>query len=453
MTDLFLVLSFVAFIAIGVLSPFVLSLGYVWVDVFLPQRISDALLTNVPVALIMGGAAIGSYLLIDRKSPPRPSVLLFLYVLLAIWITLTTTWAVAPGPAWYKWDPSFKTLLFAAFLPFVFRTRVQIESFILIVIFAASAHILPWGLKTVIAGGGYGRSLGQLGSNQSFLSESSAIAAICFAFIPFLLLFARQSVLLPKYRIVAWGLYAMVGVYALGAVGTFARVALVGLAILFVGLWVQAKRRFWYTVIATASLVGLSAFTSSQWTDRIATTADYATESSSATRIAVWRWTLNFVQDNPFGGGFNAFVINRIEMPSGDPMNPQVQFGRAFHNIYFASLGEHGYPGLVLYCSILALTLYSLGRTRKLLKGHPEHGWASDMASATRLSLLVILGCAFFIDISYNPILWDLLGLGLCLQEYARRALYAPPVRAGQQPQAEYPDRRPLSGTVTARLT
>ena len=134
-------------------------------------------------------------------------------------------------------------------------------------------------------------------------------------------------------------------------------------------------------------------------------------------------------------------------------MNPQVQFGRAFHNIYFASLGEHGYPGLVLYCSILALTVYSLGRTRKLLKGHPEHGWASDMASATRLSLLVMLGCAFFIDISYNPVLWDLMGLGLCLQEYKRRALYAPPVRAGQPPQAEYPDRRPLSGTVTARLT
>jgi len=450
MTDLLLVLSFVAFLAIGALSPFVLSLGYVWIDMFMPHRISDALLQDVPVAMIMAVAAIGSYLIMDRKDPPRVSLLLVLYLVLAAWITLTCTWAVAPGPAWFKWDPSFKTILFAAFLPFIFRTRVQIEAFVLVMLFASSAHILPWGVKVIVSGGGYGRSLGQLGSNQSFLSESSAISAICFTFIPLLLLFARQNILLPARRFAAWGLYAMVGLYALGAIGTFARVALVGITVLYAGLWLQARRRVWFTVVAALGIVALGAFTSAQWAQRIETTQDYATENSAATRLAVWRWTWDFAQDNPLGGGFNAFVVNRIEVPTGDPMNPDVQFARAFHNIYFAALGEQGYPGLLIYGSILALTLHSFGRTRKALKGHPEHGWASDLAAAARLSLLIFMACANFIDVSYNPVLWNLLGLALCLKEYARRAAPAPVYRVNQT-EAEFTRRMPEA--VTARMT
>ena len=53
MTDLLLTLSFVAFLALGTLAPFVFALGYVWVDIFAPHRISDAILTTVPVALII----------------------------------------------------------------------------------------------------------------------------------------------------------------------------------------------------------------------------------------------------------------------------------------------------------------------------------------------------------------------------------------------------------------
>ncbi len=451
MTDLLLVLSVVAFLAIGTLAPFVLSLGYVWVDMFMPHRISDALLRDIPVAFIMACAAIASYLVLDRRSPPRASFLLLLYFILAIWITLTTTWAVSPVQSWLKWDPSFKALLFAAFLPFVFRTRVHIEAFCLTMLFASSAHILPWGLKVIVSGGGYGLSLGQLSSNQSFLSESSAIAAICFTFIPFLLLFARENTLLPKSRLVSLGLYAMVGIYALGAIGTFARIALVGAGALFAGLWLQAKRRIWFTVIASLSIAAvLSLSVNSQWEDRISTTQDFATENSAATRIAVWRWTWNFAQENPFGGGFNSFFVNRIEVPSGDPLNPQIQFARAFHNIYFAVLGEHGYPGILIYGSILALSLHSLGRTRKLLKDDPEHGWASNMAAAARLSLIVFLACANFIDVSFNPVLWNLLGLALCLQEYRRRALAAQPVRV-RQPEVEQLRRRPVP--VAARVS
>lgn len=418
-----MVLSFVGFLALGTLSPFVMSLGYVWVDTFYPHLLSYGLLSTVPVAFIMGAAAFGTYIAFDRRNPPRFSVLLVLYFVLAFWITLTTSWALVPSTAWAKYDVSIKTLLFSAFIPFVFRSRVQIEAYIQVIMFSAAAHILPWGVKTAISGGGYEQSLGQLSSNASSLSESSVISAVCFAFIPILLVLAQHNKILPPSRITRLGFYGMVFTYAVGSIGTFARTGLVGLVVMGTGLWWQAKRKIGFAIVAALGLATMFAFTSDRWTARISTVAEYNTESSALVRILVWKWTWSFVQENPFGGGFNAYVVNRITIPSPDPMGePIIQTGRAFHNIYFAVLGEHGFPGLALYLTIVALSFLALQKTRRLTRDDPEHAWCNQMAGALQISLATLLACANFVDISFSPLMWDLLALALCLREYARRA-------------------------------
>ena len=71
MQDLFLLLATVGFLAVGFLVPFVLSLGYVWVDIFSPHQISASLLSGQPISLIMGASAVATYLLLDRRSPPK----------------------------------------------------------------------------------------------------------------------------------------------------------------------------------------------------------------------------------------------------------------------------------------------------------------------------------------------------------------------------------------------
>ena len=68
--SLFLTLVYLSFICLGVAAPFVLTLGYVWVDTFQPQAVAYIILNQIPVALIMGVAALASYFLMDRRSPP-----------------------------------------------------------------------------------------------------------------------------------------------------------------------------------------------------------------------------------------------------------------------------------------------------------------------------------------------------------------------------------------------
>lgn len=426
MTDLLLVLAFISFFALGTLAPFVFSLGYVWVDIFSPHLLSYGLLKSVPVSFLIGAAAFLSYLLFDRRTPPRPTLLISLYFMLAIWISLTTSWAVVPVDAFVKYDVSIKTLLFAAFMPFVFRTRGQIESFLMVMLFASTAHIMPWGLKTAISGGGYERSLGLLSSNSFWLSESSVISAVCFTFIPLMLVLARHNVLIPPNRYTRIMFYGLSALFAIGAIGTFARTALVAIAVMGSGMWWRAKRKIWFAIGGMVALLFLLLFISDSWTARVSTVADYQNEGSASTRILVWRWTWNFALQNPLGGGFNSFMINRIETANIDPTQPPVvQFGRAFHNIYFAVLGEHGFPGLALYASIQLLTFLALHATRKRLRGYPEHAWCYDLAGALQISLATLLACSNFVDVSFNPIVWNMLALGMCLNYYSLRAVPA----------------------------
>lgn len=433
MMDLSLLLVWMAFMAFGLVAPFAWGLGYVWVDVLTPHRISWSLLSSVPIALIMAVGSLLAYLLMDRKAPPRVTLAHALIGVLAVWITLTETWAVFPESAWAKWDPSVKVLLFTFFMPFLFRSRVQIEAYILVFLLAAAGHLLPWGIKTLLTGGGYNQSLGLLGVNASVLAESSTVAAVAIMLVPLVVWARTHSLIVPWPRARTLGAAGLVVLFLVGSVGTFARTGLVGLALLGGVLLMRSRRKVLFIVLA--AIVGgiLLSVTSDQWVARMDTVQNIEGEGSAYTRILVWQWTLGFVADHPLGGGFNAFLGNTIVMPPGPDGTSAIQHGRAFHNIYFAVLGEHGYPGLALYATILALTLLTMQRLARRLRTIPELSWAYDLARAAQLSLLIIMACGNFVDISFIFVIWDVVALSLCLNNHVTQVLKQTAVRASAQ--------------------
>jgi putative inorganic carbon (HCO3(-)) transporter len=421
-TDALLLLMFLVFVSLGVLSPFVWSLGYVWVDTFLPHRLSYSVMSSMPVAFIMGAGAVVSYLLVDRRAPPRITAIQVMCGLMAIWITLTSTWAVAPAAAWLKWDTSFKTVIFVCFMPFVFRTRVQIEAFVLVMLFAAAGHLLPWGVKTLLTGGGYKQSLGLLGSNTTMLAESSSVAAIAVMFVPLLVWMRTHSILIPWPRARAALSYAMIVLYMVANIGTFARTGLVAIGVLGSVMLVRSKRKIVFLTIAAMLGGVMVTVMSNRWEARVSTITNYEQDGSAATRILVWKWTLGFAVDHPLGGGFESFTVNVIPNPDTGGL----QYGRAFHNIFFAALGEHGYPGLALYLAILTLSLVSMQRVAKRCRDHPDLAWAGDLARATQVCLLILMACGNFVDISFSFIIWDMVAVMMCLRNHVEQVLRQP---------------------------
>ena len=423
MSDYLIALVYAALALGGLAAPFVPSLGYVWVDSFYPQYVGRFVLGGFPVAQVMGVSALLCYVLLDRRAPPRIGMMLLLTGAMVVWMTASLSWAVAPNSAWLKWDWAYKTVLFAGFMPFVFRSRVQIEALLQVHILGSSMHLLAVGIKSFLSGGGYKLNLTLLPTDLG-LSESSGMATVSLMFIPLLLFLRRHSLLVPWpwMRNTFYVSFAAFCVPA--AIGTGARTGIVCMVVLGGLYWLQSRKKllsgFAIAILGVLVLI----FSPERWKDRMATIDDFAQESSALTRIKVWQWALDFVRDNPMGGGFRAYEINVIRMPP-DAFNPDgwVQRARAPHSAWFEVLSELGWPGMLLFLALIAVTFISLYRIMKRTRQIEEMRWCNDLARALGMTLLVLMAGATFIGIAFQPWFWLQFATSFCLSEYVRRAL------------------------------
>ncbi len=453
--SLWLMFLYASFLGLSANAPFVATLGYVWVDTFQPQNVAYIVLNDMPVALIMAAVAVGSYLLLDRRSPPGLRIETVLQLALAAWVTVTLTWAEVPDAAWDKWDWAVKTVLFAAFVPYVIRSRVQIEAFVQIYVFSMAANIVPFGLKTLISGGGYGSNLG-LQEGNSGLSEGGLLSTASLMVVPIAVYLAEHGQLVPRLKLLTLAYWGIAALAIVTAIGTYERSALIGLLVLGIAMWMRSKHRISFGIVIglVAALVVYA--TSNAWTARISTVGNYQSEGSAMVRILVWKWTLSYAATHPLGGGFMSYLINRVEVMPGDDDPGFIQFGRAFHSVYFELLGEQGYPGLAMFVALAGVTFFRLGRSAKRARDQPELQWVGALSNALQSGLAVFLTSGAFVGIAFQPMFWYFAALGISLNAYMWRAerLPAAPVTGWRSvATTEHPYRPEDRGGWRDRLT
>jgi putative inorganic carbon (hco3(-)) transporter len=401
-------------------APFVATLGYVWVDTFQPQYVTYFFLNDIPVAMVMGITAFAAYFMLDRRSPPPLSGETVLQLMMAVWVTVTILWAERPVEVWWKWDSVFKTLIFAAFVPYVIRSRVQIEAFANTYVFALAANFVPFGLKTLISGGGYGMNLGLQGGNAG-LSEGGQLSTVCLMAVPLAIFLGRHGKLIPRVKFMAIAYWAVAGLAVVTAVGTYERSALIGLLVLLAVMVIQSKNKIGFAAVAGVVLIGLVYTTSAAWNARIGSIDEYQSEGSAYVRLQVWRWTLDYASSHPLGGGFNSYMINHIEIPGLNGSEPEIQFGRAFHSIYFEVLGEQGYPGLAMFLGVAALAIYRLRRTARRARNYAELEWIIALCSALQSGFAVFLSAGAFVGIAFQPMFWYFIAMSISVNAYMWR--------------------------------
>jgi O-antigen ligase len=195
----------------------------------------------------------------------------------------------------------------------------------------------------------------------------------------------------------------------------------------------QVKRRFLYVgVMAALALVALP-FLPASYTQRMNTIEGHKTDQSASTRVAVWMWTFDYVQDNPFGGGFDAYRGNKIKVETqsveGAGNNVAVTTeetfdqARAYHSSYFEMLGEQGWPGLLLWLWLQAAGLWQMERIRARWKDRtgPGQTWQAPLASALQQAQLIYLAGSLFVGIAFQPFIFMLIGLQCGLWSYCKR--------------------------------
>ncbi len=422
MRSLFVAFCYLSFFAVGLglVAPFALTLGYVWVDFFLPQSVAFSLINELPLSMMIAIAALGGYVLLDRRDPPRVCLMTILLALFAAWVTISTfLWAEVPAAAAVKWSFVVKTLFFTAFIPLPIRSRIQIEAFLQIWLFGFAINFLPSGLKELISGGGYGRDLGVQASGVGAfqLAADSRLAMLALMFVPIMLFLRQHTKILPVNWLTSAMYLTMIVLAASAAFGTYERTGLIVAAVLAALLWLRSRRKV-LGAIALAAAVPLGAYLApANWMDRMATITEYRQEGSAEHRLDVWRWTVDYALEHPLGGGFEVHQIDEL-----GGIRPDGTIGGLYaHNDFFEVLGEQGWPGLAIFVSLIATSFFYLRAAARRARRFPHLTWCSDLATTLQMALLLQLTGGSFVALGYHPPLYAVFALSVSLREYVHR--------------------------------
>jgi probable O-glycosylation ligase (exosortase A-associated) len=432
MKDLF-VLAFIAFVLLlGLRRPFLWVLLYVYIDILAPQRIGYSIITTLPLSLIAFAAAFGGWFALDRKEGARFTLRQGLMLALLVYCWWTTGRADFPEDALTKWDWVWKALLFAIFLPLTLTTRTRIEGLALVLLLSVATIVIATGLKVVLGGGGYGE-LNFFVDDNSGIYESSTLATVAIGLIPLLWWFVKHGTIFrPHWTVTAFAV-CLTFACLLVPIGTEARTGLLCIAALAVLMLRHTRRRFLF--IAGAGMLGLVAlpFLPQSYYDRMATIAQPGGDESASTRVAVWKWTLDYVESKPLGGGFDAYRSNRftytmpVKKTEGATTTVTYQEvedkARAYHSSIFEMLGEQGWPGLGIWLLLHALGLWQMERIQRRWKraGDEAERWIGPLAGALQMGAIIYLVGATFQGIAYQPVMLMLVGLQIGLNTYCLR--------------------------------
>lgn len=428
MRDLGLLAFILAFAALGLKRPFLWVLLYAYIDIIAPQRLGFSFLAGIPnLSLIAAALAIGGWLLTDAGKGFSVSSRQLLMLALLAYAGVTTINADVPLDAWAKWDWAWKAVFFAIFLPFALRTRLRIEAYLLTMLLCASALIISGGIKTALGGGGYG-SLVLLLDDNSGLYEGSTISTIAIAIIPLVLWFARHGTIFPSdWRVRAF-CYALCLACLLIPIGTQTRTGLLCIAALAALMLRDSRHRLLYLTGAGFLALAAVPFLPQSYTSRMTTIQTYEADQSASTRLAVWGWTLEYVKGRPFGGGFESYKQNQIQVStvsaqgSGTVQSISASTtqdaGRAWHSAYFEMLGEQGFPGLALWLLIHAIGLVRMERLRRRYRSDEERPWIAPLATALQHFQLIYLVGALFIAVAFQPFAWMILGVQVAFDRW-----------------------------------
>ena len=416
-SDLFNLLSILAFMFYGLSRPHIALAGVVWVDTVTPQTISTSFLLGKPLSMVM---TLFFFMVIalnfNKISAPKQKLPLALLALFMVWITLSTLYAHHPLYAAFKYSVVIKILFLSAFIPFVINTRMKAECFLWVFQVSVGFYLHVAGFKALAGGGGYDVDIIQSTVENAGLTESSMLATMAALSVPIMVYLYRYSKLAANYRLVKFYLILTFVASVFCAIGTFARTGLVAYAFVVFAFFLISKKRIRLGFLAIVAVLMMLPLLPDGWTDRMSTIKSANQEVSALGRMVVWRWTLDYAADNPFlGGGFFSYLDNVGELQ--DYADEGESFARnerakAYHNMYFEVLGEHGYVGLFIY---LALVFTSIKRYWSLRNTPMDDEWFRYLS----VMLLIALGTYFvggmFIAIAYLPWLFYLLFLGVSL--------------------------------------
>jgi probable O-glycosylation ligase (exosortase A-associated) len=400
----FLLFCLLSVVPLIVLYPHIGVLIWVWISTFNPHRLAAGFMTTAPLLMVLGGITLAAWFFSREPKLPKHHPVVWAIILFFLWTCLTTVLTPAMATKFSKLDTFAKMILFTILIATVINRRDRLEFLMLVIICSLGFYALRGSVGTILSGGKYSFE----GPADSFIADRNSLGVAFVMCIPICIYIASHF----QHRLVRLAAIAALPIFLLATIGTQSRGAFIALAAMAVWITLRSKRR-----VAGIAAIAISAgivvgFMPQSWTDRMRTVENFQDDGSAQGRLQMWRYSLDLANDRPvLGGGFRAFANRRLAgnyLPPGMPL-------RASHSVYFEALGEHGYPGLILYLNVLAAYFFTCSKITKLTRKRQDLRWANDMGGLFQASLIGFVVGGAFLEIVVFDMLYNLAAATMAL--------------------------------------
>ncbi|MEQ8802555.1 MAG: putative O-glycosylation ligase, exosortase A system-associated, partial [Haliea sp.] len=332
-----------------------------------------------------------------------------------LWTLVTTTVNLNSYPAmvWDYWNQFIKVLMLFFFITLAVRKRLHIDTLIWAIVLSISSYAAMEAVKFILSGGGH-----MISGRAGIIADRNDFAVAINMCIPLVVYLIQVT----RHKTVRLGLWGILLLNVVSVVGTGSRGGFIGLAILAVAFWLRSRYKVPLAILALLALPVLYQSAPEDWRERQATISTAAEEDSSFIgRLWAWKISTLLALDHPLtGGGFKAVLDRRI-WEYYAPFTPKFTFletppipeysgSKAAHNIYFQVLGDHGFIGLFIFLTILALALLTNLRNASLGRSH-QVDWYHKLAGSLTLSLVGYGITGANVSLAYFDLLYSVLGI------------------------------------------
>lgn len=372
------------------LIPFILknprigAYAWAWLAMMIPHRLAFGFARTLPFSQIVGIVTLIGFLFSKEKKPFPFSAITAIYLSLLGWMTVTSFFAIdTPDAIWARWEHVMKIHLFLMLTLMLLRGREQIEQLIWVITLSIGFYGFKGGLFTIQTGGG-GRVWGPPGG---VISGNNELGVALVMLVPFMYYLFQTS----TRRYVRNGMLFLITATFLGILGTQSRGALLALVCMAFFVAIKGRRPVISTAIIGGLLIAAITFMPDSWNNRMNTIESYNLDSSAMSRLYTWKTLWNLAIDRPLvGAGFNTDIPIIFATYAPLDMEKFNFQGSVYvaHSIYFQALGEHGFPGLILYVLIGIFAWIKAGKVAANARHHPEYAiWIPLLMKMTQASL------------------------------------------------------------------
>ena len=384
MRDILITVVIVCLIPLIVRRAHIGAYVWAWLSLMIPYRAAYGFARNLPFAQIVAITTLVCMLFSKDRRPFPVNSITVVQLLFVFWMSFTCLFAMnTPEIVLDRWVIMLKihTMLFATMM--LLRGRKQIEMLICVATLSVAFYGVKGGVWTLATGGG-GRVWGPSGGVLQGNNELGIALVIITPFLYYLYQTATR-------RIYKQCLVACIVFVSLGILGTQSRGALLALVAMALLMGLKGKHPFRTTLAICLGLGAAILFMPDSWIERMQTIRSYDQDSSAMSRIYTWTTLWNLAIDRPFvGAGFATDnpALYALYAPVGGVGSYTA--GQIFvaHSIYFQALGEHGFPGLILYLLLGIFTWREANRLALKTQDCAEYSaWVPLLMRMTQVSL------------------------------------------------------------------